>query len=197
VELLIAVLVAACSGAIVGLSAVEGLRRRRRTDALGRDAHGRGVRFAVEDPINMPKRYRRFAIMRAGHDLAVRNVCDSPSPAGRGRTFDLHFDVGRGRRRERRHYAVAAVELAHGVTVAGERFDAGDGRINRPAAGALSDSGVERIGRVVLAHGPMSQAPGDHRAALERLLKIVSDASGDAPSSKCCGITIENPAPAR
>lgn len=175
-ELLIAALVVACSAAVAGMIAVEDLRRRRRTNVLGRRAHSRHVRFSVEDPFNMPKRYRRFALMNAGHDFCVRNVCDSPSDAGRGRTFDLHFDVGRGRRREHRHYAVAVIELARGAEVDAGRCQACDGRTKGLDVDETPHRGIEHIGRVVLAHAPMGEAPGDHVGVLDRALGAVSGA---------------------
>lgn len=144
---------------------------------LGRYAHGRGARFAVEDPFNMVKRYRRFALMQAGHDFCVRNVCDSPSHAGRGRTFDLHFGVGRGRRREGRHYVVAAIELARGVDVVAEPCRRPDGQTKALDVALFPDGGTEQIGRIVLAHVAMNQAPEDHKAAMDRALSVVSDVS--------------------
>ena len=171
--MLIASLLTVAAVGEVGAMAFECLRRRRRTNVLGRAAHGRHVRFAVEDPLDIPGHYRRFAIMQTGHDVCACNVCDAPSDLGRARTFDLHIHVGLAGRRTCRRYAVAIIELARDVDVAGS------------PASADGEGATELVDRRVLACVPMGRPPQDHAEALARATRHVSRAPTDRVCGKC------------
>lgn len=158
-ETLLAVMLILCGCGVTATAVWQALRRRRRADALAQYAHGRHMRFAAEDPLDLPKRYRRFALMQGGHDLHAENLCDGRRGAGRTRTFDLKLAVAGARRRQDRQYAVAVVELADGI------------KLPDPARGDRPEGpGIEVIGRAVMAHVPMGDAPLDHDKALDRVL---------------------------
>jgi len=159
VELLIASLLSVWAAVVLGAMVFECVHRRRRTNALGRSAHGCHMRFAAEDPLDVPRRYGHFALMQGGHDVWARNVCDAPSDSGRARTFDLHVDVGRGGRRQRKRYAVAVIELARPV---------------RPQAADSAGCHSEAVGQTVMAYVPMDGAPHDHAEALALAMEIVA-----------------------
>lgn len=168
-ELLFAALVTFIAVGVLAATVCESLRRRRRANALGRYAHGQRMRFAAEDHLDLPNRYRQFALMQCGHDLTAENLCDRRSTIGRARTFDLRCDVGRGYRRAGRRYAVAAVELADDV----------EPPKSCPSARGGEVGGVERIGRTLLGCVPMGDAPQDHAEALDRVLGALVAPGGD------------------
>ena len=181
---LFAAMLILCGLVVTGATLWRSVRRRRRADALARYAHARRMRFDAEDPLDLPQRYRQFALMRIGHDLRAENLCDGRHDAGRVRTFDLHFEVARGPRRKARRYAVAAVELAGG---------------GEPAPPAARGQGphVERIGQTMLAYVPMGDAPLDHATALERVTGPSAPSGGAGGQANCARISIENADEAR
>jgi len=159
VELVIEVLVTVWAAVAFGAMVFESVHRSRRTNVLGGSAHGRHMRFAAEDPLDIPRRYRQFGLMQGGHDVWVGNVCDAPGDSGRARTFDLHVNVGRGGTSQCQRYAVAVIELARRIG---------------PSPGATAGGGSEVVGQTVLAYVPMAAAPHDHAEALARATEIVA-----------------------
>lgn len=89
---------------------VMGIRQRRRCQRLSQQAHGSGLRFAAEDPFDVPLRYRHFALIDAGHSPRAHNVTYGRLHGLPVRAFDFRYEVGHGTRRLTRHYAVVVVE---------------------------------------------------------------------------------------
>lgn len=91
---------------------VMGTCQRRRRRRLSQEAHGSGLRFAAEDPFDVPLRYRHFALMEAGHSPRAHNVTYGRLHGLPVRAFDFRYELGHGTRRLTRHYAVVVVETA-------------------------------------------------------------------------------------
>jgi hypothetical protein len=108
--LFLIVLVAILACAVISF-AVMGLRQHRRSEHIGTWAYGLQLRFATEDPIELPLRLGRSQVFRAGHSCRATNVCTGRSGGRRVQTFDLRYECGHGTRRHPRQYCVAAVGL--------------------------------------------------------------------------------------
>ncbi|MFP3937207.1 MAG: hypothetical protein ACLFVW_02615 [Phycisphaerae bacterium] len=94
---------------------VMGIRQRRRRLRLSQQAHGSGMRFAAEDPFDVPLRYRHFALIDAGHSPRAHNVTYGRLHGLPVRAFDFRYEVGHGTRRLTRHYAVVVVETGRSL----------------------------------------------------------------------------------
>jgi hypothetical protein len=110
VELLFGIVLTGVLLAAVVSFVVMGLRQRRRRRRLARDAHAAGLRFAAEDPFDVPRRYRRFALVEAGHGPQAHNVTYGRVHGLPIRAFDFRYEVGHGTRRLTRHYGVVVAE---------------------------------------------------------------------------------------
>lgn len=104
--LLILVLVAA-----VLAFAIMGALQSRRRAALARTTHEMGLRFAAEDPFDVPGRYGRFALIGAGHSPRAHNVSYGRVGGVRLRAFDFRYEVGHGTRRLTRRYRIVVFEI--------------------------------------------------------------------------------------
>jgi len=102
-------------GLIVAISmvvfAVLGAMQLRRTRRLTRDAHTRGLRFAAEDPFDVPHRYSDFALMHLGHSPRANNVTYGRIGRRPVRAFDFRYEAGHGTRRSMRQYSVITVDV--------------------------------------------------------------------------------------
>lgn len=102
-------------GLIVAISmvvfAVLGAMQLRRTRRLIRDAHTMGLRFAVEDPFDVPHRYSDFALMHLGHSPLANNVTYGRIGRRPVRAFDFRYEAGHGTRRSTRRYSVITVDV--------------------------------------------------------------------------------------
>ncbi len=103
-------LAAVVSFVVMGLD-----QRRRRNRAAGR-AHASGFLFAPEDPFDVPRRYRGFALMEVGHSPRAYNVTYGRMGGLPLRAFDFRYEVGHGTRRLARQYAVVVVETVQRLT---------------------------------------------------------------------------------
>ena len=101
---MVLILVAAITAAVLGL------RQQRRTRRLARHAHNLQLRFASEDPFDVPRRYAAFGLMRSGHSAQAYNVIHGQRGGATVRAFDFRYEVGHGTRRLTRHYECLVVE---------------------------------------------------------------------------------------
>ena len=101
-------------GLIVAISmvvfAVLGAMQMRRTRRLTWEAHTRGLRFAAEDPFDVPRRYSDFALMHLGHSPRANNVVYGRIGRRAARAFDFRYEAGHGTRRTTRPYSVITVD---------------------------------------------------------------------------------------
>jgi len=102
---LVGVLVA--SVVSVGIMALMQIARTRR---LAREAETLGMRFAAEDPSDLPRRYADFTLINHGHSPQASNVMFGRVLGRRVRAFDFRCELGHGPRRVTRHYDVVVVE---------------------------------------------------------------------------------------
>lgn len=77
-----------------------GLRQRRRRGELARLAERLGLRFAVQDFMNLPDRYGRSLLMQAGHSAYAQNILFGRLGGCFLRAFDYCFEVGHGPQRQ-------------------------------------------------------------------------------------------------
>ena len=105
------ILLAAILAVAMGLFALMGLLRRRRTGALARQAHQGGMRFDAADPFDMPRRCAAFELIRSGHSPLARNVAHGRTAGATVRVFDFLHEQGHGTQRLARRYAAVVVEL--------------------------------------------------------------------------------------
>jgi len=103
--LLVFVLVAAC-----GSFVVMGLMQSRRTRRLRREANELGLRFSVDDPFDVLRRYADFALIGCGHSARAGDVTYGRLGARLVRAFNFRYEVGHGTRRTTRHYNVVVIE---------------------------------------------------------------------------------------
>lgn len=87
------------------------IAKARRTGWISRMAHESGLRFAKDDPFNVPKRYAQFAAVRGGHSARASNVTYGQRNGWPVRAFDFRYEVGHGTSRATRKYAVIIVEM--------------------------------------------------------------------------------------
>jgi len=106
---LTACLLAVLGGATISFVAM-GLAQRHRTRALTGRAHRGGMRFAVDDPFDLPRRYARFALPTCGHSPRARNITYGWLRGLPVRMFDFCCELGHGTRRVTRRCLVATVE---------------------------------------------------------------------------------------
>jgi hypothetical protein len=94
----------------VGYFAIMGYLQRRRTFALARMAGEKGLRFSVDDPFDVARRYADFCLLSAGHSAKAHNVTYGRIDQCSLRAFDFRYEVGHGTRRSTRRYNVVVVE---------------------------------------------------------------------------------------
>ena len=102
-------LVLVLAGALVAF-AVMALRQARRRNRLAKAAAEMRLRFAAEDPFDVPCRYGQFALISGGHSPRAHNVTYGRIGGVPVRAFDFRYEVGHGTRRLTRHYHVVALE---------------------------------------------------------------------------------------
>ena len=103
--LLVFVLATACVS-----FAVMGLMQSRRTRRLRREAHELGLRFSVDDPFDVLRRYADFALIGCGHSARAGDVTYGRLGARVVRAFNFRYEVGHGTGRTARHYNVVIIE---------------------------------------------------------------------------------------
>lgn|GEM_PF-1029385 len=91
---------------------VMGLLKHRHTQALGRLAHERALRFSPEDPLDLVSRYAGFALLSAGHSAQAQNVTHGRAGGVPFRACELSYEVAHGAVRMIRRYAAFWVEFA-------------------------------------------------------------------------------------
>ncbi|MFB3890985.1 MAG: hypothetical protein ACE15C_03060 [Phycisphaerae bacterium] len=90
--------------------AVMGASHARRRRWLARKANRMGMRFSADDPFDVPIRYRRFALIRAGHSPKAANVAYGRVDGWSVRSFDFRYEIGHGTGRVTRRYWAIVVE---------------------------------------------------------------------------------------
>ena len=90
---------------------VMGLLQRSRTLRLSRISSEQALRFAAEDPFDLPVRYRHLAVIASGHSCFADNVTYGQVEGWVFRAFDLHFEAGHGTSRLTRRFYAAIAEL--------------------------------------------------------------------------------------
>ena len=118
---------------------VMGIRHLGRARVLARHSHERGLRFSREDPFNIPKRYRDFALISCGHSPRACNVSHGRIDLWNVRAFDFRYEVGHGTRRMTCHYSAIII----------------DTRIDLPDVLMWNDADAE--------HAPLGVREGDGR----------------------------------
>ena len=113
----IVVLIGLLGGAVISFIRM-GLRQRRRTNALAREAHEMGLRFSAEDPFDMSRRYGGFDLMNTGHSLRASNVTYGRQKGRLLRSFDFRCEEGHGTRRMTRAYRVVVAETERSMPAA-------------------------------------------------------------------------------
>lgn len=90
--------------------AVMGWRDHRRANALARKAHEMFMKFSIDDPFDIPRRYGPFAVIATGHSVRAGHVTYGRLEGVSVRAFDLRYELGHGTRRSTRFYGVIALE---------------------------------------------------------------------------------------
>ena len=108
------VLIGVLVAAVVSF-AVMGLLQHRRTNVLAGKAHRMGMRFSVEDPFDVPRRYADFARIASGHSASAHNVTYGRLGGLPVRAFDFRYEIGHGTRRTARHYGVVVIETSEAL----------------------------------------------------------------------------------
>jgi len=106
VGLLMAVVLAGVAAMVV-----TSLRQHGRRMRLGQLASQHGLRFSVDDPFDVPRRYADFALVASGHSTAASNVIFGHVEGMPVREFDFQYEVGHGTRRLTRRYGVILLEM--------------------------------------------------------------------------------------
>lgn len=88
-----------------------GLRQWRRRGRMARKSGTLGLRFSVDDPFDIPRRYAELALMGSGHSLTAENVTYGYLENRPARAFDLHYEIGHGTRRLMRRYGGVLLEM--------------------------------------------------------------------------------------
>ena len=90
--------------------AVMGWREHRRANALARKAHEMFMKFSIDDPFDLPRRYSQFAVIAAGHSVRAEHVTHGRLEGVGVRAFALRYELGHGTRRSTRFHGVVAME---------------------------------------------------------------------------------------
>ncbi len=88
-----------------------GFRQWRRRARVARKSGELGLRFSVDDPFDIPRRYAELALMGSGHSLTAENVTYGYMENRPVRAFDLHYEIGHGTRRLMRRYGCVLLEM--------------------------------------------------------------------------------------
>ena len=191
----IVVLIGLLAGAVVSFVRM-GLRQRRRTNALAREAHEMGLRFSSDDPFDVSRRYSGFALMNTGHSLRASNVTYGHQKGRLLRSFDFRCEVGHGTRRMTRAYRVVVAEtertmpaammwndrdvdaaplgVRHGHVRIGCWLCRGSGAFGAALArafGSLAEEGLsmEALGTALMLCSPIPEGSGQGGGWLERM----------------------------
>ncbi len=103
---ILVLLMAAAVSAFVGMGIAQSRRRRK----LAGLAHQLEMKFAPEDPFDIPRRYMDFGLIRSGHSPRAYNILYARREGLVVRLFDYRYEIGHGTRRLTRHYVVLVVE---------------------------------------------------------------------------------------
>jgi len=109
-SVLIGLLMAVVLASVVAM-VVTSLRQYRRRMRLGQLASQHGLRFSVDDPFDVPRRYADFALIASGHSPAASNFIFGHIEGLPVREFDFQYEVGHGTRRLTRRYGVILLEM--------------------------------------------------------------------------------------
>ncbi|MGC9454949.1 MAG: hypothetical protein ACP5HU_08790 [Phycisphaerae bacterium] len=175
-EFLFAIVLTVVLLAAVVSVTVMALRQRRRRRRLAQQAHVAGLRFAPEDPFDVALRYRRFALMEAGHSPRAHNVTYGRLHGLPVRAFDFRYEVGHGTRRLTCHYAVTVAET--------ER---------RLSSVLLWSSGDMQTAPLAVRHCRTCVGPwvcDEASGAGAKLASAVADFGADGGSIQACGGTV-------
>jgi hypothetical protein len=88
-----------------------GLAQWRRRRRLARKANALALRFAVDDPFDIPARHPDMLLFGSGHSLMIHNMTHGQLEGWAVRAFDFHCEAGHGTGRMTRRYDVILVEL--------------------------------------------------------------------------------------
>ena len=156
-SLLLIAFLAALLIAVITFAAI-GFMQWRRQVGLARKANAGGLRFSVDDPFDIPRRYCELVLMGSGHSLMAHNVTYGHVQGWPMRGFDFHYEVGHGTRRMTRRFSVVLLEsprpapwlLIWRPSDAWTFPAASDGQIGpfsyigpRPLASAVIDAGLD------------------------------------------------------
>lgn len=89
---------------------VMGIHHLGRARVLARCSHEQGMRFSREDPFNIPKRYRDFALISRGHSPRACNVSHGRIDSWNVRAFEFRYEIGHGTRRLTCHYSAIIID---------------------------------------------------------------------------------------
>lgn len=107
---LMAILTVALSATAVSF-VVMGIRQKRHTRHLARQADEQGLHFSSDDPFDIPERYRRFTLLSCGHSPRARNVTHGRINALPLRAFEFRYEIGHGTRRTTCRYSAVIVDV--------------------------------------------------------------------------------------